>query len=445
MGALTQPSITTRSAPCSGSCSIARFHRHPARQALRRADLPARRDGQQHQEIGNHAIDSRPRRLDRHAAWTGSTATWTFAFGERRGNRFFTDQTGAFVQDVGYQPYGEVASASGAQPGSQKYTNAQWNGGDALAALGLSQLGARIYDPVIGRFLSRDPLLIPRTAATTNPYAFASNDPVNSSDPTGLCPECEELPPIDWFPSGGGGPSHPNPKPQGPYTSTTGGTVGVEVVPNTREPDPKSLYLGLKVAEVSLDVAGASLEIGAELARRDLRRTMAPGAQRGQQLRLFGKYGNYGRLWGYYGDALGVYAAGHKFMQNPSIGTGAGVAKEVLTAALNRTIVGHLVTKPIFLLEQVGWIGPGVWNPTDRANKRAIERLEAFGAEQAVLAADKQSEARLREFRYNLYKDDVSYPEDDYLTGRRARQRAVITDLGNSSSVTCARRRRAHD
>ena len=135
------------------------------------------------------------------------------------------------------------------------------------------------------------------------------------------------------------------------------------------EPDPKSLYLGLKVAEVSLDVVGASLEIGAELARRDLRRTMAPGAQRGQQLRRFGKLGGYGRLLGGYGDALGVYAAGHKFKQNPSIGTGAGVAKEVLTAALNRTIVGHLVTKPIFLLEQVGVIGPGVWNPTDRANK----------------------------------------------------------------------------
>jgi RHS repeat-associated protein len=115
----------------------------------------------------------------------GATPTWTFAFGEARGNRFFTDETGAFVQDVDYQPYGEARSA-GAQPGDPTYSSAQWNGGDALAALGVSQLGARAYDPVIGRFLSRDPLTIPRTAATTNPYAFAGNDPLNGSDPSGL-------------------------------------------------------------------------------------------------------------------------------------------------------------------------------------------------------------------------------------------------------------------
>jgi RHS repeat-associated protein len=115
----------------------------------------------------------------------GPAGPWTFEYGEPRGNRFFTDQTGAFVQDVDYEPFGK-ATSTGAQPSSQLYSNNQWNFGDSLRALGISRLGARLYDPAIGRFTSRDPLFIPRTATTTNPYAFASNDPVNSSDPTGL-------------------------------------------------------------------------------------------------------------------------------------------------------------------------------------------------------------------------------------------------------------------
>jgi RHS repeat-associated protein len=117
----------------------------------------------------------------------GAGGPWVFAFGEARGNRFFTDETGAFVQDVDYDPYGKPSS-TGAEPGARLYSNEQWNGGDLLAPLGISQLGARLYDPAIGRFLSRDPLLIPRTATTTNPYAFAMSDPVNGSDRTGLDP-----------------------------------------------------------------------------------------------------------------------------------------------------------------------------------------------------------------------------------------------------------------
>ena len=66
----------------------------------------------------------------------GAGGPWVFAFGEARGNRFFTDDTGAFVQDVDYTPFGE-ATSTGAQPGSSRYSNEQWNVGDALAALGI--------------------------------------------------------------------------------------------------------------------------------------------------------------------------------------------------------------------------------------------------------------------------------------------------------------------
>ena len=110
---------------------------------------------------------------------------WTYGFGESRGVRFVTDETGAFIQDLAYQPFGEATSA-GAQVGTAEYTSEQWNHGDTLAVFGLVHLGARVYDPVIGRFLSRDPLLIAGRATASNPYAFARNDPVNAADPSGL-------------------------------------------------------------------------------------------------------------------------------------------------------------------------------------------------------------------------------------------------------------------
>jgi RHS repeat-associated protein len=118
----------------------------------------------------------------------GSEGPWIFQFSELRGVRFNTDHDGTFVQDVDYTPYGE-ASSNGAEPGTAEFSPEQWNDGDGLEPFGLVHLGARLYDPQTGRFLSRDPLLIPRSAATSNPYSFAFNDPTNFADPTGADPD----------------------------------------------------------------------------------------------------------------------------------------------------------------------------------------------------------------------------------------------------------------
>src|SRR5258708_20280540 len=67
----------------------------------------------------------------------GPTGGWTFAFGESRGTRSVTDQSGNFVQGIDYQPFGEVKNPTGATPGSTNYTSEQWNAGDLLAALRL--------------------------------------------------------------------------------------------------------------------------------------------------------------------------------------------------------------------------------------------------------------------------------------------------------------------
>jgi RHS repeat-associated protein len=51
---------------------------------------------------------------------------------------------------------------------------------------GFYHFGMRYYDPVSGRWLSCDPLGF---AASTSLYEFCANDPLNSFDPSGCCPE----------------------------------------------------------------------------------------------------------------------------------------------------------------------------------------------------------------------------------------------------------------
>src|SRR5690606_9919060 len=51
---------------------------------------------------------------------------------------------------------------------------------------GLTHVGAREYDPVLGAFLSVDPLLEPQKHQSLNGYGYAENNPVTLSDPTGM-------------------------------------------------------------------------------------------------------------------------------------------------------------------------------------------------------------------------------------------------------------------
>ncbi|WP_246563988.1 polymorphic toxin-type HINT domain-containing protein [Streptomyces roseirectus] len=53
-------------------------------------------------------------------------------------------------------------------------------------ASGFQPLGARLYDPVVGRFLSADPVLDLNDVLQSNGYSYAHNNPVTMSDPTGL-------------------------------------------------------------------------------------------------------------------------------------------------------------------------------------------------------------------------------------------------------------------
>ncbi|WP_328912983.1 MULTISPECIES: RHS repeat-associated core domain-containing protein [unclassified Streptomyces] len=59
-------------------------------------------------------------------------------------------------------------------------------GQPADTGTGLTHIGAREYDPAIGRFLSIDPLLETDKPQTLNGYTYSANNPATFSDPDGM-------------------------------------------------------------------------------------------------------------------------------------------------------------------------------------------------------------------------------------------------------------------
>ncbi|MEO3746487.1 RHS repeat-associated core domain-containing protein [Plantactinospora sp. B5E13] len=79
-----------------------------------------------------------------------------------------------------YLPFGEQRGAQGSWPTEKGFV-----GGTVDTSTGLTHLGAREYDPDIGRFVSVDPLIDYSDPQQMNGYAYANNTPVTLSDPDG--------------------------------------------------------------------------------------------------------------------------------------------------------------------------------------------------------------------------------------------------------------------
>ena len=84
---------------------------------------------------------------------------------------------GNILQRMDYDTWGKVLSDT--NPGFQPFGFA---GGIYDQDTGLVKFGARDYDPETGRWISKDPI---RFDGGINLYAYANNDPVNYTDPTG--------------------------------------------------------------------------------------------------------------------------------------------------------------------------------------------------------------------------------------------------------------------
>jgi RHS repeat-associated protein len=89
-------------------------------------------------------------------------------------------QTGAIAQQLAYDAFGQATQNT--SPGFQPFGFA---GGLDDAETGLVHLGARDYDPSVGRWISKDPV---RFDGGGNLYVYATNDPVNYVDAKGESP-----------------------------------------------------------------------------------------------------------------------------------------------------------------------------------------------------------------------------------------------------------------
>ena len=92
--------------------------------------------------------------------------------------RALTNATGTVVATYSYDPYGNLTGTTGTAANPFGYAG-QYTDPES----GLIHLRARYYDPTTAQFLTRDPL----AAVTGSAYGYVNDNPLNGSDPSGLC------------------------------------------------------------------------------------------------------------------------------------------------------------------------------------------------------------------------------------------------------------------
>jgi RHS repeat-associated protein len=156
----------------------------------------------------------------------------------------FTASGTALTGSTTYDPFGNVLATTG-MVGNLGYQSA-WTD----TANGRVDMNARWYDPAVGQFTSRDTTTVnpvPDSAAA-NPFAYAADNPMTGTDPTGH---------MFMMMDGGGG---------GAPTSSGGGGGGGGYRPSPPPPPPPSCsgFFGCLVSDVSgavHDVAHAVVHV----------------------------------------------------------------------------------------------------------------------------------------------------------------------------------------
>jgi len=89
------------------------------------------------------------------------------------------DASGNAVTSYAYDPFGNTTASGAASSNAFQYTGRENEGN------GLYFYRARYYSPLLGRFVNEDPLGF--YGGNFNLYGYVGDDPINFSDPGGLC------------------------------------------------------------------------------------------------------------------------------------------------------------------------------------------------------------------------------------------------------------------
>ena len=132
-------------------------------------------------ELYEYSNPSAPSYLERNSH---GDVTWT------------ADSTGAPSGHASYDPFGNLAGT--ATPS----TATRWQSSYQEDSSGLYYVEARWYSPVLGSFLSNDPLTAdPTEPQSRDPYAYGAGDPVDDIDPSGQS-SIPTIPNFPWFSPG---------------------------------------------------------------------------------------------------------------------------------------------------------------------------------------------------------------------------------------------------
>jgi RHS repeat-associated protein len=123
---------------------------------------------------------------------SASTVTTRYFHTDNLGSiAVITDETGAVVERDGYDAWGKRRFPNGADDPTGSLTSQTtrgFTGQEELSDVGLVHLNGRVYDPLIARMMSADPMVPdPMNGQAWNRYSYVVNNPLAFTDPSGYC------------------------------------------------------------------------------------------------------------------------------------------------------------------------------------------------------------------------------------------------------------------